>query len=75
MENIRDHLPTMGYQHTMFEVQATFTYCDNVIRFSDFDLSWPKMTFDLHGKQYESSTHQEVSIHQVWSSSNFHLLT
>ena len=30
MENIRDHLPTKGYQHTKFEVQATFTYWDTV---------------------------------------------
>ena len=57
MENIRDHLPTKGYQHTKFEVQATFTYWDVFTRLSDFDLWWPHMTFDLHEKQYESSTH------------------
>ena len=51
-ENNRDHLPTKGYQHTKFEVQATFTYWDTVFtRFSDFDLWWPQMTFDLHEKQ------------------------
>ena len=42
MENKTDHLHTKGYQHTLFEVQATFTYWDNVFtRFSDFDLWWP----------------------------------
>ena len=52
MKNNRDHLPTKGYQHTKFEVQATFTYWDTVFtRFSDFDLWWPQMTFDLHEKQ------------------------
>ena len=51
-ENYRDRLPTKGYQHTKFEVQATFTYWDTVFtRFSVFDLCGPQMTFDLHGKQ------------------------
>ena len=32
----------------MLEVQATFTSSDIVFtRFSDFDLWWPQMTFDL----------------------------
>ena len=74
MENNTDHLPTKGYRHTMFEVQATFTYWDNVFtRFSDFDLWWPHMTFDLHGKHY-GPTFQGLSTYQVWSSGNFHLL-
>ena len=52
MENNRDHLPTKGYQHTKFEVPATFSYWDNVFtRFSNFYLWWAQMTFDLHGKQ------------------------
>ena len=52
MENNRDHLHTKGYQHTKFEVQATFTSWDIVFtRFLDFDLWWPQMTFDCHGKQ------------------------
>ena len=52
MENNRDHLPTKGYQYTKFEVPANFTYWDTVFtRFSDFDLWWPQMTFDRHGKQ------------------------
>ena len=50
MENNTDHLPTKGYRHTMFEVQATFAYWDNVFtRFPDFDLWLPHMTSDLHG--------------------------
>ena len=37
MENNRDHLRTKGYQHTKFEVQATFTYWDTMFtRFSVF---------------------------------------
>ena len=52
MENNRDHLRTKGYQHTKFEVQTTFTCWDTVFtRFPVFDLWWPQMTFDLHGKQ------------------------
>ena len=52
MENNRDHLRTKGYQHVKFEVQATFTCWDTVFtRFPVFDLWWPQMTFDLHGKQ------------------------
>ena len=45
MEDNRDHLPTKGYQHTKFEVQATFTYWDTVFtRFQSLtsgDLKWP----------------------------------
>ena len=37
MENNRDHLCTNGYQHTKFEVQATFMYWDTMFtRFSVF---------------------------------------
>ena len=51
MKNDRDHLPTMGYLYTIFEVQATFTSSHIVLtKFSDFDFCWPQMTFDLHEK-------------------------
>ena len=52
MKNNRDNLHTKGYQHTKFEVQATFNSWDIVFtRFSYFNLWWPQMTFDLHEKQ------------------------
>ena len=45
MENSRDHLRTKGYQHTKYEVQATFTYWDTVLQgfqyFNSGDLKWP----------------------------------
>ena len=75
MENNRDHLPIKGYEHTKFEVQATFTSWDIMFtRFSYFDLWWPQMTFDLHEKQQGTSTHIGLPTYQVWSSGNFHLL-
>ena len=52
MKNNRDHLLTKMYLHTYLEVQATFASSDIVFKmFSDFYLSWPQMTFDLHEKQ------------------------
>ena len=75
MKNNRDHLLNKGYLKTKFEVHATFISWDNVFTmFSDFDLWWHQITFDLHGKQYGSSTHQGIPTYQVWSSGKFHLL-
>ena len=52
IEKNRNHLPTTRYQHTKCEVLATFSYWDTMFTmFSDFNLWWPQMTFDLHRKQ------------------------
>ena len=76
MKNNRDHLTTKGYQHTKFEVQATFTCWDTVFTsFSDFDLWWPSN--DLWPPWRNNRDHlptKGLPTYQVWSSANFHLL-
>ena len=75
--DIKWPLTSMENNRDLCEVPSSFTFwdtCNMFTRFLVFYLWWPQMTFDLHRKQQESSTHQGLSTNQVWSSGNFQLL-
>ena len=51
-KNDRDLLLNMGHPLVKYEIHPCLPSWDNVFtKFSDFDLWWPQMTFDLHQKQ------------------------
>ena len=74
MKNNRDHLPTKGYQHTKFEVQATFHFIEipclqGFQTLTSGDLKWP-LTFMKNNRDHLLTT----PTYQAWSSSNIYFL-